>query len=97
MTPMKCLVLPAVFGTLERISAIIFHTAMSVFVFAAANNKKYIFLFPAAILLHTALNSMTAFYQTGMISVIALEFIILGFALVMAFLAFKMYKKLGEE
>lgn len=88
---------PAVFGTLERISAIIFHTAMSVLVFAAANNKKYILLFPAAILLHTALNSMTAFYQTGMISVIALEFIILGFALVMAFLAFKMYKKLGEE
>ena len=88
------LYVPAVFGTLERISAMIFHTSMSVFVFAAAREKKYVFLFPLAIILHTAMNSTTGFVNSGMISAVALEFIMLAYALVMAFFAFKLYKKL---
>lgn len=88
------LYMPAVFGTLERISAMIFHTSMSVFVFAAAREKKYILLFPLAIILHTAMNSMTGFVNSGMISAIALEFIMVAYALVAAFFAYRFYKKL---
>ncbi|MBE6845658.1 MAG: YhfC family intramembrane metalloprotease [Ruminococcus sp.] len=87
---------PAVLGTLERIAAMIFHTSMSVFVFAAAREKKYIFLFPLAIILHTAMNSMVGFVNSGMISVIALEFIMLAYALVIAFFAYKLYKSIEE-
>lgn len=88
------LYVPAVLGTLERISAIIFHTSMSIFVFAAAREKKYIFLFPLAIIIHTAMNSLIGFVNSGMVSAITLEFILLAYALIAAFFAYKLYKKL---
>ena len=59
-----------------------------------AREKKYIFLFPLAIILHTAMNSMVGFVNSGMISVIALEFIMLAYVLVVAFFAYRFYKKL---
>lgn len=89
--------IPAVFGTMERISAITFHTAMSVFVFAAAKENKYIMLFPAAILLHTLTNSLTVFVQNGTLTIPVLELIMLMYAFVMATFAFILYRKLGKE
>lgn len=85
---------PAVLGVLERCSAIVFHISMSVFVFAAAREKKYIFLFPTAILLHTMLNGSTVFVQLGWINTIGMECFIAAFAAATAYLASRIYKKL---
>lgn len=87
---------PAILGTFERVCAITFHISMSVLVFTAAKNKKYTWLFPCAILLHTLLNSLTALYSSGMVSAVGLELIIAVYAAVMAFIAFRIYKKLDE-
>lgn len=88
---------PAVLGVVERISAIVFHISMSVLDLAAAREKKYLPLFPLAILLHTLMNSMIGFVMAGMISTIALECILAAYSAVMAFFAYRLYKKLGEE
>ena len=86
----------AVLGTFERICAITIHVSLSVFVFTAAREKKYIWLFPCAILLHTGLNSMTGFYSSGMVSAVVMELMIAVYAAIMAFLAFKIYKKVWK-
>ncbi|MBQ8826203.1 MAG: YhfC family intramembrane metalloprotease [Oscillospiraceae bacterium] len=83
----------AVLGTFERICAITVHISFSVLVFTAARDKKYIWLFPCAIILHTGLNSMTGFYSSGMVSAVAVELMIAAYSAIMAFLAFKIYKK----
>ena len=83
---------PAVLGTLERITAIILHTSLSVFVFTAANKKGYGYLFPLAIVLHTLMNFSSVFYNTGMISVAVLEIFMLIYALIVAFFAKKLLK-----
>lgn len=88
---------PAVLGVIERISAIVFHISMSVLDLAAAREKKYLPLFPLAILLHTLMNSMIGFVMAGMISTIALECMLAAYSTVMAFFAYRLYKKLGEE
>lgn len=87
----------AVLGVIERISAITFHISMSVLDFAAARKKKYLPLFPLAILLHTLMNSMVGFVMTGMISTIALECMLAAYSAVIAFLAYRLYKKLGAD
>lgn len=43
-------------GIWERITTIILHICLSVFVFTAAHQKKYFLLFPAAILIHTLID-----------------------------------------
>lgn len=88
---------PAVLGVVERISAIVFHISMSVLDLAAAREKKYLPLFPLAILLHTLMNSMTGFVLAGMISTIALECMLAAYSAVMAFFAYRLYKKSDEE
>lgn len=87
---------PAVLGTFERVTAVVFHISMSVFNFAAARDRKYILLFPCAILLHTLMNSTTAFYSTGMVSALVLELVLAAFAGIVAVLAYRLYKKLDE-
>lgn len=88
---------PAVLGVVERISAIVFHISMSVLDLAAAREKKYLPLFPLAILLHTLMNSMIGFVLAGMISTIALECMLAAYSAVMAFFAYRLYKKPDEE
>lgn len=88
---------PAVLGVIERMAAITFHISMSVLDLAAAREKKYLPLFPLAILLHTLMNSMIGFVLSGMTSAITLECILAAYSAVMAFFAYRLYKKLGEE
>lgn len=88
---------PAVLGVVERISAIVFHISMSVLDLAAAREKKYLPLFPLAILLHTLMNSMIGFVLAGMISTIALECMLAAYSAVIAFFAYRLYKKPDEE
>lgn len=84
---------PAVLGTFERICAITLHISLSVLVFTAAREKKYLYLFPCAILLHTGLNSLTGFYSSGMVSAVGMEVIIAVYAAIVTFFAFRLYKK----
>lgn len=88
---------PAVLGVIERMAAITFHISMSVLDLAAAREKKYLPLFPLAILLHTLMNSMIGFVLAGMISTIVLECILEAYSAVTAFFAYRLYKKLGAE
>lgn len=88
---------PAVLGVVERITAIVLHISLSVFDLAAARDKKRLPLFPLAILLHTFINSITGFVLAGIISTVVLECIMAALVAVLAFLAYRLYKKLGSE
>ena len=82
----------------ERVGAVLFHVAMSIVGFAAANTKK-IWMFPMAILLHTCLDVLAGLGQVGVITnVYALEAIIVGCgiaAMVGAYLL--IYRKLENK
>ena len=87
-------VLPAVF---ERISAMTFHISCSVLVFAAAKNKKYIMLYPIAILLHFGFDMLSGLYLTKTVTAIQMEIIYASAAFVMAAAVYCFYKKLPQE
>lgn len=65
--------LSVVISVLERVSAVMFHIACSILVFCAAHDKKKFWLYPAAILAHTSLDILAAFYQAGLIHVYIME------------------------
>ena len=76
---------------IERLFAMIFHVAMSLFVFtsAAKQGKKY--LYPVAILLHTLLNIPAGLYQKGIIkNIYFLEIYIAIFATICFVVATKL-------
>ena len=84
-------------GVFERIPSIVTHIAFSVLVFAAAREKKYVFLYPLAILIHAFVDFSTVFYQAGMIPMWGMELIITGFAAATAYFAWRVYQKLRTE
>ncbi len=88
---------PAVLGTIERISAIVFHIALSVIVFLSARDRKRLWLFPMAILIHTAANSCVGFVNTGMVSAAVFELIFAAFAVGMAVLAWILARKWEKD
>lgn len=47
----------------ERISAMMLHIGLSMLVFIAAREKKYIYLYPLAILIHAMIDAPAALYQ----------------------------------
>ncbi|MCM1224307.1 MAG: YhfC family intramembrane metalloprotease [Lachnospiraceae bacterium] len=53
---------------LERTSAVMFHIACSILVFCAARDKKKLWLYPLAILLHLLLDLIPGLYQSGIIN-----------------------------
>lgn len=77
----------------ERLSAIILHVSNSVLVFAAARTGRR-WLFPAAILTHTAVNFI-AVAGSSILPVAATELIILACSLLVALGAVKVYRKLA--
>jgi len=81
-------------GVFERITAITAHIAFSVLVFAAAKNRKYLFLYPLSVILHALFDFSTVFYSAGIVPLWAMETIIAGFAAAAAFFALVIYKKL---
>ncbi|MCR4619062.1 MAG: YhfC family intramembrane metalloprotease [Lachnospiraceae bacterium] len=73
----------------ERIFAMVFHVGASIIVFYAVKYKK-IWLYPLAILLHTALDIPAALYQYGTIkSILFVEVLIAVFACAVLFVALK--------
>jgi uncharacterized membrane protein YhfC len=81
-------------GVFERLPAIAVHISFSVLVFAAVREKKKFFLFPIAVLLHALFDFSIGFYSSGMISMWAMEMILFVFAVFIAFIASRIYKKL---
>ena len=81
-------------GAFERIPAIAAHIGFSVLVFAAARNRKYLYLYPLAILLHALVDFSPAFYQAGFVQLWAIELIITVIAVAVGYLTYRIYKKL---
>lgn len=80
---------------LERTVAMLFHIGASVLVFAAAKDKRFGLLYPAAIVLHAVMDIPAALYQRGILSIGVTEAIIAAFSLVVCFVAGKIYKKIA--
>ena len=80
----------------ERLPAITAHIAFSVMVFAAAREKRFIYLFPVAVVLHMVLDFFAVFYQAGYVDLWLMEIILACFAVAAAFFASRIYKKLDE-
>lgn len=73
----------------ERITAMIIHISLSVLVFYAVKERKYIYFF-IAIICHAVINFPAALYQTGVITNIYLvELVIFLLAITLAFFIFK--------
>ncbi len=81
----------------ERIPAIVFHLSLSVLVFASAREKKKVFLYPVAILLHTAFDFSIVLYSAKFVPVWAMELILAALTVPVVYLAVSVYRKLREE
>ena len=70
-------------GLAERVSGVLFHIGASILVFYACRDKTKIWLYPLAILLHTAMDFVGALYLFGIggISIGALEAIAAAFGI----------------
>ena len=78
----------------ERFGAIILHLALSVLVFVAVKEPGKKWLFPAAILIHAALDFI-AVVANAYLPVAAMEIIVLIFAVMAALFARKVYRALS--
>ncbi len=78
----------------ERISTVIFHIALSVLVFFAANRPGKWGLYPLAILIHAFLDIFAVMYQRGVItSLLAVELIIMAVTAVTVYGTYRIYQK----
>ena len=80
----------------ERVFAVMFHVGASILVFYACKDKKKFWLYPLAIVLHTAMDSVLALNIFGVISISAwgLEAIVAIMGISVFFLSyFLLYKK----
>lgn len=70
-------------GLFERVFAFLFHVGASILVFYAARDKGRLWLYPLAIILHTALDSFAGLNAAKVIqlSTLALEAIVVAFGL----------------
>lgn len=77
-------------GVVERIFTVLFHIGASILVFYACKDKKKFWLYPLAIVLHTALDGITGLNMAGVISIPAwgIEGIVVIFGLATFFGAF---------
>ena len=79
-------------GVFERIPAIAAHISLSVLVFAAAGNRKYLYLYPLAVFLHAVTDFSSVFYSAGILTLWATELVITAFSAGLAYLAVRVYK-----
>ena len=78
----------------ERISTVIFHIALSVFVFFAANRPGKWHLFPLAVLIHAFLDVFAVMYQRGVIkSLIFMELLIAAITAATVYFAYRIYTR----
>ena len=84
-------------GVFERLPAIAIHIAFSVFVFAAVKEKRRFYLYPAAVLLHALFDFSIVFYRVGWIPAWGLELFFAAFAALIAFFAWRIYRKMERK
>ena len=78
----------------ERISTVIFHIALSVLVFFAANRPGKWHLFPLAVLIHAFLDVFAVMYQRGVIkSLIFMELLIAAITAATVYFAYRIYTR----
>ena len=79
---------------IERISTIIFHIALSVIVFFAAQRPGKFYFYPLAIVIHTFLDLFAIMYQKGVIkSILIIEIVIIIITAVTVYFTYRMYKE----
>lgn len=78
----------------ERISAMMLQIALSVLVFQAVRVAGKRYMFGVAILLHAVANFPAAFYQAGMINIVAVECIIFALAVAIFLYAIQIYRNM---
>ena len=84
-------------GVFERLTAIVLHISLSVFVFASVREKSLSYLFSAAIFIHTLFDFSVVLYQAEIISLWAMEAVFAVFAAAVAYAASRIYKKLRAD
>ena len=87
------------FGTLclallERVGAFLFHVGASILVFYACRDRRKFFLYPLAVLLHTAMDMFCGLYLNGtlLISQVVLEIVIIIYGILVFIGAYFIYK-----
>jgi len=83
-------------GVLERIFAVMFHIGASMLVFYACKDKKKVWLYPVAILIHTAMDGVMGLNMAGVIELtpVMVEIIVAVFGFAVFFGAyFLLYRK----
>ena len=83
-------------GVLERIFAVMFHIGASMLVFYACKDKKKFWLYPVAILIHTAMDGVMGLNMAGVIELtpVMVEIIVAVFGFAVFFGAyFLLYRK----
>lgn len=83
-------------GTWERIFAVILHISLSVLVFTSVKNKSRFYFFPIAIFLHTLIDIPAALFQFGVLSLIPVELLTALIAAGVAIFAHRIYKNLTQ-
>lgn len=91
ITPGMCAI-----ALLERCAAVIFHISASVLVFDAVRTQGKSWLYPAAILLHAAMDFPAVLYQQGILNLASTEIYVWVYALAVAAAAVRVYRSLPE-
>lgn len=81
----------------ERVLTMVLHTALSVWMFRAAREKGKIWLYPAAILMHAAVDFPAVLFQGGLLPLWILYVIIAVLGVIAVFIAVKCYKSLNKQ
>ena len=85
----------AALAVCERISALVLQISMSVVVFAAARDKRKIWLYPLAVLLHSCIDFSLVPYASGKVGMIGMELMIAAYSAVTAVCVyFLLYRKM---
>lgn len=86
------------YAIFERIVAITIHIGLSIIVFNACKSKKLLYLYPVSIFLHALVDIPAGLYQYGYIkSLLMIESMTFVIALIIMFVAIKIYKNRGDE
>ncbi len=86
----------ALLSVVERAVAISFHMSMSFLVFKAANDKKSLWLYPLAVILHALLDFTIVFTKFG-VPMYAFEIALAVFSVTALILAYKLVYKKYED
>lgn len=81
-------------GLWERATALLLHLSLSVLVWAAVRKAgKWLWLYPAAILLHALVDGVAVILSRGGVGNVAIEFILMAMAIATAAIAWMVAKK----